>query len=800
MSETGNTASSTGNPVPALTGALKWFRIFTWIGVLVNLVGFVLPALFTPDLMETLLGPGMVELSYVWVAFASMLLMLATLFYIPAAKDPLRYHVYAWLSVVGRGIAAAFWIWQDFRWELPGAIEIFFLTDLIFCIVFLVILAKGMPPEYKISAENLTRAVSSWHWTPPSNSGAALFRGLVWASVGVNLVLAAAFLFAPAWVAEQVGTAATVTPTYLWIGNCGMLLIQLSLFALPAGHNPLKYHVYAWIVAASQSLLAAFWVWQKAQWTLGGPLGWAWLPHLAFFVLMVIALQRALPAEYRASVGNLFTWLGGLWTDVMGLVPSTLAKVTTAVVLVALTAVGYILWDNLARAEPDTVFAEPADQYKYGAIGLGQAYRVPTYLWNVMPQICPELLPGVDVSDARNGWKSLGLIYEEDKEYPVGLSQRHIGYPSVEPNCGLCHTASYRTAENEPEQLILGGSAHGLDLQSFQWFLYDCAASDNFTVKKVMAAIEADLETRDESLSSIEKMIYEAAILPFAKTGLAVQRKAYEWQKSRPPQGRGRTDTFNPTKLVVFHMPDDGTIGTVDLPVVWNQRTREGMYLHWDGNNNDIHERNYAAAMAVGASPYSVLEDNFNRVTNFLLKLAPPKYPYPVDEAAAERGWAVFKQECADCHEMGGPKVGTVTALDEIGTDRHRLDSFTESLVEDFHSIQEGPFKFNAYRKTDGYSNLPIDGLWARAPYLHNGSVPTLLDLLSPASERTKTFERGSDIYDPDTMGFVSGPPTVGPGFTQDVSVAGNGNQGHEYGVDRSDEDKRDLIEYLKTL
>lgn len=786
-------------PPPVLNGYLKWFRALTWVGVLVNL-GFILPALFTPDLMETILGPGMVELSYVWVAAAGMLLMVATLFYIPAAKDPLRYRVYAWLSVVGRGIAAVFWIWQDFRWELPGSIETFFITDLAFCLIFLFLLAKGMPPEWRISAKNLSRAVASWRWQPTKDGAIAAFRALVWLSVLFNLILAVILLFAPEWFAEQVGVAATVTPTYLWMGNCGMLLIQLSLFSLPAAHDPVKYHVYAWMVVASRAVAAVFWLWQAAQWQLTGLLGWAWLPQAVLFVLLAVSLQRALPGEYRFSVGNLLSWLGGLFDDVGHLVPSSLAKVLVALVLVAVVVLGYILWANLAKAEPDTVFADGAEQFKYGAIGLGQAYRVPTYLWNVMPKLCSDLLPGIDVSDAKDGWKSLGLIYEDGKETPVGFANRHIGYPSVEPNCGLCHTASYRKTADAPEELILGGSAHELDLQSFQWFLYDCAASDAFTVGNVMAAIDADLAARGVEMGKVERAVYEAAILPFAKTGLAVQRKAYQWQKSRPAQGRGRTDTFNPTKLVVFHLPDDGTIGTVDLPVVWNQRSREGMYLHWDGNNNDIHERNFAAAMAVGASPYSALLDNFQRVTDYLLDLAPPEYPYPVDEAAAERGWAVFRAQCAECHEIGGPKVGTVTPVDEVGTDRHRLDSFTQVLVDDFHSIQEGPFKFNAYRKTEGYSNLPIDGLWARAPYLHNGSVPTLRDLLSPVAERTASFERGSDVYDPERMGFVSGPPQVGAAFTQDASVPGNGNAGHTYGTDLSDEEKRDLIEYLKTL
>ncbi len=794
---TANPAAAPSSPAP-LNGWLRWFRYLTWVGILVNLAGFVLPALFTPDMMETILGPGMVELSYLWVAAAGMLLLVASLFYVPAAKDPLRYHVYAWLAVAGRGVAGLFWISTAFVWDLPGPIETFWITDTLFCVVFLVLLLKGMPPEYNLSAANLARVVASWRPAPAANGAAALFRALVWLGVVANLAGAAALLFAPEWFAAQFG-GTSVTPTFLWLGNCGMLLVQLSLFMLPAAHDPVGYHVYAWMTVAGRALGAVFWLWQTSQWALTGPVSRFWIFAGLLALAQGLALQRALPAEYRLGAGNLFAWLGSLFRDVGHLLPSAAARVVAALVLAAALVLGYGLWANLAKAEPDTVFADPAEQFKYGAIGLGQAYRVPTYLWNVMPQVCADLLPA-DVreqarQDPKAGWASLGLIYEDGKDVPAGFSQRHVGYPAVEPNCGLCHTASYRTAEDAPEQLILGGSAHELDLQSFQWFLYDCAASDGFTVENLMAKIE-----ENEDLGWFETQVYRAAILPFAKQGLAVQRKAYQWQKSRPPQGRGRTDTFNPTKLVVFHMPDDGSIGTVDLPVIWNQRAREGMYLHWDGNNNAITERNFAAAMAIGASPYSVLTDNFQRVTDFVLTLPPPKFPYPVDEAAAERGWEVFQAECADCHAFGGAKVGTVTELADVGTDRHRLDSFTVQLVDDFHTIDEGPFHFDAYRKTDGYANLPIDGAWARAPYLHNGSVPTLWDLLSPVAERPSTFTRGSDVYDPERMGFVSGPPAVGEGFVQDASVPGNGNQGHTYGTQLGEDQKRDLIEYLKTL
>jgi len=100
-----------------------------------------------------------------------------------------------------------------------------------------------------------------------------------------------------------------------------------------------------------------------------------------------------------------------------------------------------------------------------------------------------------------------------------------------------------------------------------------------------------------------------------------------------------------------------------------------------------------------------------------------------------------------------------------------------------------------------GYNNAFLDGIWLRAPYLHNGAVPTLRDLLEPAAQRPKIFYRGYDLYDPVNVGFITtGAEAERVGTRIDVSQRGNGNQGHEFGVDLAPRQKQDLLEYLKTL
>ncbi|PON10316.1 hypothetical protein C2W62_50725, partial [Candidatus Entotheonella serta] len=160
-----------------------------------------------------------------------------------------------------------------------------------------------------------------------------------------------------------------------------------------------------------------------------------------------------------------------------------------------------------------------------------------------------------------------------------------------------------------------------------------------------------------------------------------------------------------------------------------------------------------------------------------------------------------------------------------IQTDRWRLDSYTLELAAAQNMLYAGfpkigeeacadqprnradcyPARFSHFRKTYGYANMPFDGLWLRAPYLHNGSVPNLRQLLEPSDGRTEVFYIGNDVYDYDNVGFVYDVEKQnGRRFWRfDTNVPGNGNQGHEgqaYGTALSPEDKDALIEYLKTF
>ena len=117
-------------------------------------------------------------------------------------------------------------------------------------------------------------------------------------------------------------------------------------------------------------------------------------------------------------------------------------------------------------------------------------------------------------------------------------------------------------------------------------------------------------------------------------------------------------------------------------------------------------------------------------------------------------------------------------------------------------------FRENQLRAEMAYRPRPLNGIWATPPFLHNSSVPTLYDLLSPVSERPDSFYLGSLDFDPDRIGFDH---TERPGlFLMDTTVDGNRNTGHEFADGRrgggiigpflTPDQRLALIEYIKTL
>ena len=258
----------------------------------------------------------------------------------------------------------------------------------------------------------------------------------------------------------------------------------------------------------------------------------------------------------------------------------------------------------------------------------------------------------------------------------------------------------------------------------------------------------------------------------------------------------------------------------------------------------------------------SLMIENLGKLENMVRELNSPMWPegvFPkIDADKAAKGQVLYAEACASCHQVIARNVAiktayvaVITPIEELKTDSTELDNMNErtyvagiyegkkaevfvgdvilnpttglnplinavagSLVMHFGETIHALFEEHATKTATvraskpGYKGRPLNGIWATAPYLHNGSVPNLYELLLPVDQRSKTFTLGSREYDPVRVGFAMDQPLTAEGytpFTFDVSLKGNRNTGHEFlskkdGTPFTDDERWQLVEYMKTL
>jgi hypothetical protein len=470
---------------------------------------------------------------------------------------------------------------------------------------------------------------------------------------------------------------------------------------------------------------------------------------------------------------------------------------TVVIVLVAIAVpVGFTGWYKLLRREPLRQFSSEDDRFKYGSIGAENDSGLPYWIWAVLPRVFPEYMPGP------GGYRSFGLPWEQGSEMPVGFTKEVIGFPRVANNCAICHATLFRTKENENPRIIASGPNHTFDTQGFLRFLTRCARDERFNPSTLLAEIQ-----QMTHLSFVDKVLYRYLIIPMTKKAILRREGQLAWMNRphMPNWGPGRDDPMNLTKYFMTNLPWDNTTGNADFPSIWNLSIREGgkKTLNWDGATPSPRSVIIDSALGLGAEHNRYFLPRMQWIEDFLKKKQPPKYPYAVDQTLASRGKTVFDSNCYSCHGMAAEtRLAQVIPIEEIGTDRERLDTWTKEGADIANqTVERMGIKRIGLQKTNGYAAVPLDGVWLRAPYLHNGSVPTLRDMLKAADQRPKTFYRGYDVYDPVKVGFdTESEPARRKGWRFETTERGNGNQGHAYGTTLADADKNALVEYLKTL
>ena len=447
------------------------------------------------------------------------------------------------------------------------------------------------------------------------------------------------------------------------------------------------------------------------------------------------------------------------------------------------------------------------EHFLYGSIGGEKSDGIPYWVIKVLPEVFADKLPG-------EGYTSLGFIQEPDHELPISFVRSTnwfglFGLDVVTENCATCHVGTLRSSPRDTNPRIISAMpGMSVSLQGFVRFLTESAADERFTADNLMPFINA----AGAHFNPLEKLVYRFFVIPKTRDELLELRHNFSFMNRQSPYGPGRVDTFTSYKTRRYGFSVDKLVeseltGISDYPSIWNQAPRKDMKLHWDGNNDDPSERNRTAALAL-VSPTTIDFDSLERIRTWLNEVQAPPYPYAIDSALAAKGKILFDSNCAKCHTEQGSEIGEITPIEKIGTDRGRIDSYTYELASNQNLTFSGitykgvDQRFSHFKKTNGYTNGLLDGVWLRSPYLHNGSVPTLRDLLNKPEARPKSFYRGYDVYDQENVGYVS---TVSSEkgkefFLYETKLPSNDNGGHLYGTDLDSQDKNALLEYLKTI
>jgi len=213
---------------------------------------------------------------------------------------------------------------------------------------------------------------------------------------------------------------------------------------------------------------------------------------------------------------------------------------------------------------------------------------------------------------------------------------------------------------------------------------------------------------------------------------------------------------------------------------------------------------------------FEKVEPVFKDIQAYILSMEAPKYPFAIDQEKAAVGHQLFEKKCSTCHGTYGKDwtyPNKIVPLKVIGTDATRFHGLPVRLGEFYNQswfAQEKPEGFKS-RETAGYQAPPLDGVWASAPYLHNGSVPTLYDMLNSKTRPnlfTRSFRTDETDYDKTKVGWqvrqLNATPTDLTPYERrkiyDTTQPGRGNRGHTFGDDFTDEQRRAVVEYLKTL
>lgn len=271
-----------------------------------------------------------------------------------------------------------------------------------------------------------------------------------------------------------------------------------------------------------------------------------------------------------------------------------------------------------------------------------------------------------------------------------------------------------------------------------------------------------------------------------------------------------------------------------DVPAWWHVKKKAALYYNGMGRGRFSKMLMQISVVAIRDTHQAAeIHSHFADLLAWIQTLEPPPYPAEIDRTLATEGEAIFVSTCSRCHGTYQSRFTTeiveenypnlLISLEQVGTDPFYAQQMSTrpdlsrwinqgwygQMLEDPRASEQGlgPASMQAF-PLDGYVAPPLDGIWATAPYLHNGSIPNLATLLDRSS-RPVHWRRdfNSSTYDLTQVGWPYDQVSVDelmeledPSTVYDTTIQGYGNQGHPFADHLSEVERVALLEYLKSI
>ena len=366
------------------------------------------------------------------------------------------------------------------------------------------------------------------------------------------------------------------------------------------------------------------------------------------------------------------------------------------------------------------------------------------------------------------------------------------GVEIVSTNCLICHAAPFNG------ELVIGLGNENLDF------------TDDPVIEAELAGALIDDELSARPWRRWADRI--AAIAPFMQTDTIGVNPApnltYALIAHRDPQ------TLAWSEQALLPLPPTQPL-PISVPPWWRMQKKHAMFYNGMGRGDQTRFMMMKALVCTDAlAEAREIYDYFDDIRAYIVSLRAPQYPFPIDEVLAKAGQAVFENTCAVCHGTYGKDwtyPNLLIPLEQIGTDPAYAEQVIEHGGPYVNWLADSFYGRGARAEPSlGYVAPPLDGVWATAPYLHNGSVPTIAALLQSAT-RPRYWTRAFDNqnYDEEQLGWRFTALDYGKSGSSseqerlriyDTDITGYANSGHTFGDSLSESDRKALLEYLKTL